>query len=175
MADRKGIGLFMVAIIVSVVAAGIGVYSIMNQNQQNSLNNNLLAVWEDISGVGGNFYLEFSNNQLNTTEFYTMSEGNTSITLTQSGWYKFSFNILISGLVSPETYQLVAEKNGGVYEALLYLVDPPAPYWTVVANCYLLSDGNDIFKFRCFSSFDTFTVNPNQNYNQVSLEYVEEI
>ncbi len=175
MAVRKRNVFPIIAVLVGASGLGMGVYSVMNQNQQNALNNNLLAVWEDVHGSGGNFYLDFSNNQINTTEFYSMSDGNTSITLTQSGWYKFSFNILISGLVTPETYQLVAEKNAGVYEALLYLVDPPAPYWTVVANCYVLSDGDDIFKFRCFSGFDTFTINPNQNYNQVSLEYVEEL
>ena len=175
MVDRKRNVIPIIAVLIGASGLGMGVYSIMNQNQQNSLNNNLLAVWEEIYGGGSNFYIEFSDNQINTTEFFSMSDGNTSITLTQSGWYKFSFNIIFIGLITPETYQLVAEKNGGTYEALQYVVDPPAAYCSVIAKCYVLSDGDDVFKFRCFSSFDSFGVDGNQNYNQVSLEFIEEL
>lgn len=83
MADRKGVGLFMVAIIASAAAAGIGVYSIVN----NSSDSKIVAIWDDVSGSGDDFFLNISDNQINNRDYCYLADGNTRVILTKIGWY----------------------------------------------------------------------------------------
>ncbi|MHA1110798.1 MAG: hypothetical protein ACTSRE_06820 [Promethearchaeota archaeon] len=171
MADRKGIGLLLVSVFASASALGIGVYSVVNDSSDSGI----VAIWENVSGNGDNFYLIIGDNQFNNSEYFSITDGNTSITLTQIGWYRFTIRLVWYSLVPTDSYYLVLEKNGGLEDALIYVDNPQSSYWTVCAISFVYSDGDDAFKFRCYSSSDSFGIASNQNFNEVVLEYVEEI
>ena len=174
MADRKRNGLVLVALIIGASGLGIGTYSFIKLTQHDNSDNNLLALWETITGTGTSFFLNFSDNQVNQSEFFSMTDGNTSIALTNIGWYKFTLTLVLIDLSPIDYYQIAVVKNTVVQEFIFYIDDPQSLFWMVQTTYYMFSDGDDIFKFWCMA-FDSFSVTLTQSYNHASLEYVEDI
>jgi len=169
---RKGIGLMMVSFFVSASALGISVYSAVNNGSEP----NIVAVWEDISGSGENFYLIISNNQINNSDYCSLADGNTSIILTKSGCYRFTLKFTLGSLTSTDAYEFVALKNGVTHEGLFYIDTPEYTFLSVNIILFVLSDGDDAIKFRWYThDYDTFAISNNPAFNQIVLEFVEEI
>ncbi len=62
----------------------------------------LVGVWEDLSRnmdytpftSNGNWLFEFGDNKLNNTDYISVSNTNTRITLVKSGWYRIHVSVL---------------------------------------------------------------------------------
>ena len=136
----------------------------------------LVAVWEQISGSGNDFYLNVSYNQLPQNEFCGLTDGNTTFNLTQKGWYRFAIQTTWNSLLATEDYSLAVEKNEIETAKIMYLFDPPEIYWSMNLVHYVYSDGDDLFRFFCQSfNFDSFGISPSIKDNQIVLEYIEDI
>ncbi len=175
MVNRKIIGMLIAALVIGVTGFGIGTYSIFKIIQLKGTDSNLVAVWEDLSGSGTNFNIVLNNNQVNNSEYFSMADGNTSVILTQPGWYKFTISICWTSLDSEEIYHLQVLKNGIVFKNLEYLENVTNFYNTINNFVYVFSDGDDIINIRCFSGSGHSSISDLQAYNQITLEYVEEL
>ncbi len=136
--------------------------------------NNLVAVWESLTGTGTNFLITLDDIKINQSDFFSLIASNTSVILTRVGWYRFSIRALWSGLSSSSWYRLQIEKNGGSWETIHYVQDPQATNYYIDTFTYVLSDGDDQFRFRCDTSGPGFQILSGQVYNQMILEYVGE-
>ena len=173
MANNKGSALSIIAFIIGAGGLGIGIFTMITSESEEP---NVVALWETItrSGPTDDFILSFSSIQLNHSNYFSMSNGNTTITLTRSGWYKFTIRTMLIGLTTTDDYYFNIEKNGAFSNALLYTSNPPTISRCITAVAYVESDGNDEFIFRCFDiGADPFGVTPTQKYNQLALEFVE--
>jgi len=205
MANGKGTALGIIGIIVGVSGLGLGVYSTINFqlvegpqgleglpgldgtdgldgiNGEDGLNgtlDNLVAVWETLTGYGApapDFFVAFDDIRFNRSDFFNLSASNTNITLTRAGWYRFSIRLLFSGLFYGPYFQLDINKNGTTLEMIDRVERTEDPYYCVNVFVYVLSDGDDFFRFRCRSNGGAFNIYGGQQYNQAIIEYVGEI
>ncbi len=169
MVDRKRNVLPVVALLIGASGLAFGMYSVLFPSPDTSI----VAIWENVSGSGDDFYLNISENQLTHTEYSSLADANTSINLLQTGWYKFNLKFILGGLLPTDSYEFTALKNGALLEGLYYIPGPQSTFWTVNVVLYVLSDGDDVINFRWYShDYDTFSVAINQAFNQIVLEYV---
>jgi hypothetical protein len=195
MSKRKGNALVIISLIIGASGLGIGVYSIIRfqvvrgpqgdpgtngidgVDGRNGTLNNIVGVWESING-GPNiaYVLTFEDIQVNESNFFTLTNGNASITLTQPGWYRFNIRFAWVGLTNTETYYLQLVKNAMLFEQLEYVYNSPYSLHMVDTFAYVHSDGDDVFIFYCQEPtfFDSFSVSTLQIYNQFVIEYVKE-
>jgi hypothetical protein len=83
---------------------------------------------------------------------------------------------VLGSLASTDVYEFGALKNDASYEGLSFISGPDSIFWSINVVYYVLSDGDDVIKFRWYShDYDIFNIESNQLYNQVILEFVEEI
>ena len=133
-----------------------------------------IAFWQAVNGSGSFFYLDFYSIQLNKSEFFTLTEGNTAITLIKMGWYKFSIRFLLSDLSSTDDYSIHIIKNMRVAEMVGLLAHPQSSYWLISTSILVHSDGDDAFKFNCWSTGSDFFEIAITTGNQFIIEYVTE-
>ena len=133
----------------------------------------VVAVWDTLDGSGSDFNITLSGLKINNNKYFSISTDNTTITLTKSGWYKFTFRTTFLGLSVADRYFCSLEKNGVTDAALMYADFPVMDEWETDASVYVQSDGNDVYNFNCRSiNADSFTVAVGQDYNQIVLEFV---
>ena len=129
-----------------------------------------------MTGVGApasSYYIGLEEIIVNKSEFFTLTVSNTNVTLIKAGWYKFNIMFLWRDLIGTH-YNIDIEQNGAVYKRLYSIYSPPSLY-AVNAYVYVFSDGDDSFRFRCFSGAPSFNIyTRTQLHNQVVLEYVGE-
>ena len=178
MAKGNKSGAIIILAIISLGALGLSGYVFINDqffggNEQQG--NELIAVWESITGSTGNlFYVNFSDNQLDQSDYFTSTPGITNITLVQKGWYRFTIHLVLGDLLSTDTYALSLWKNGALHEYLDYQHFPQEVYRTISTVAYVYSDGTDYFQFRCEAfGLDNFYILGTQTNNKATLEFLE--
>jgi len=135
---------------------------------------NLVAIWESMhGGQAAIYFIGFDDIKLNKSEYFSLSVSNTSLNLTKPGWYRFTLRVLWNNLIGGNVYYLEIQKNGVLLETLDRAVGLDS-YHLITTVVYIYSDGNDIFRFRCWSSSPPFGIHSDQGYNQFVIEYVGE-
>ncbi len=201
MSNNKGIALIIISLVVGATGVGLGAYSIIKYeviqgpagpqglpgepgsdgadgvDGIDGINGTFLnpaGIWESVTGSGIVFNLSLGDIRLNRSGFFTLDEYNETITLIKLGWYKFNVRIRLTGLTSTADYYVTL-----IGYTLEYLDNIPYPQDTtyfVNAFGYIYSDGNDYFILHCYNyDGDSFSVDLDQGFNQVVLEYVGEL
>jgi hypothetical protein len=177
MSSGKRNTLAIIALLLGASGLGLGVYSIIHfQIAIDGIigSENIVAVWETIGGSGTTFNLTLGDIQVNNSEYFTLADGNSTIHLLQHGWYRFNIRVLWSGLSGAFVYVLEMYKNGANIGILESIGNPSTTSHRISAFIYVCSNGTDYFSIRSNSgdSHNIYTID--QDYNQVSLEYVGE-
>ncbi|MBN2154691.1 MAG: hypothetical protein JW776_01425 [Candidatus Lokiarchaeota archaeon] len=202
MSNGKINALVIISLIIGASGLGIGVFSVLRfqvvEGPQgdpgadgtdgtdgvdgldgiNGTLNNLIGVWETIEGGPSTiFNLNFSENVVNESEFFTLDQGY-NLTLIKPGWYRINIRFLWRDLISTTGcgYSFLIVKNESYEYALEQIYLPPHITYLVDTYTYVYSDGNDHFHFTCLNwgITDETYISSSQSYNQFVLEYVKE-
>ena len=202
MSNGKSTALIILSLVIGASGLGIGAYSLVKfqiiegpdgpigptgedgvdgVNGTDGINgslNNVIGVWESVLGtLDTSFYLNFSDNQVHEEGFFELTDYNSTITLTQEGWYRFYIRISWMDLTAGQLYMLSLYKNGAVDQHLAWLYDHNTYAYVVEASCYVYSDGDDYFQFRSYNQVggDALELSTNQDWNQFVMEYIKEV
>ncbi len=138
--------------------------------------NNVVAVWDSLSSLGGpaaSYYIAFSDMRVNNTTYLPLNQTNSTIVLTRSGWYRLTIRCLLRSLTDGAIYWLSVQQNGSDYEILERLEYSGSDgYHGINAVVYIPSTGTTEYRLSCFggATFEIYT--GSQNYNQLAIEYV---
>ncbi len=194
MKNGKGIvALSVISLLIGVSGLGIGIYSMLNfqvlQGPQgppgddgedgldgldglNGTLDNLVAMWDQVSGSGTVFNLTLSNIQFNRSEYFNYSS--TLVHLLKAGWYRISLRCLLNNIIPGNSYFCELYKNAALLERFWYVNTPSSVnYHPISAVIYVFSDGDDYFSIRMASGV-TFGVIPDEDFNQLTVEYISE-
>ena len=130
-----GSGGTALGIIGIILAAGAIGFAFFVWNGQNTINselddlrdelNNLtgniaVGIWDNLDenlnyvphNSQGNWLFEFGDNNLSNTDYISVSNSNTRITLLKSGWYRIHLSVLLEGMSPATWYYIILYKNG---------------------------------------------------------------
>ena len=196
--NKSYIALVIISLVIGASGLGIGAFSLIRvqsvegtqgppgddgtdgldgtdgSDGANGTINDLIGIWEGLSGSGANFNCSLDSNQLSETGFFSLSEGDTALQLNTAGWYRFSISCVWQDLLNTDVYIFQILKNDGLLEKPDYVVFPEEPEYSVRTFAYVYSDGVDIFKLNCKSYGDSFQVDNDLSSSEFILEYVKE-
>ncbi|TFG16490.1 MAG: hypothetical protein EU533_08995 [Promethearchaeota archaeon] len=123
-----------------------------------------------------NWLFELLDNVYNDSEYISVNNTNTCISLKKAGLYRIQIAVLLSSIDMNEDYWIHLLKNGAIFLYLYYFEcksDPPG-YVTVNAEGYIMSDGDDYIQFNGKSrNGDIFAPYiSNQDFNQLLIEFI---
>ncbi len=111
--------------------------------------------------------------EVNNSEYFFLNRTNTRFHLIKSGWYRV--NLLLTLINIPGTadvyFRALKEGSTTVAFAYRYNVTTDGNYLTMEGQFYIYSDGSDYYDFY-ISSGMTSEVAPNNDFNQLGIEYV---
>ena len=195
----------ILGIIGVILAAGAGGFTFIVWNGQNIVNSNLKADLNDLINEFNNlsrtvavgewvglvdnydyaphnltndWLFHFGVNNLNNTDYISVSNNNTRITLTKSGWYRIHLSVLY-WFISPNfLYKTSILKDGAIEFVLDRLVTNSTidSYWHQIdSSAFVYCDGINYIELNGFSNgdddFGPYT-DAAHNYNQLTIEYV---
>ncbi len=116
---KGGTVLGLIGIILGAGGIAFGFFNMNNQNN-NLTQNIVVGIWDSLTDNldfvpfnTQNFWLfEFGDNKLNNTDYISVSNNNTRITLLKTGWYQIHFNVLLSNIGASESYWTEIYKDG---------------------------------------------------------------
>ncbi len=172
-------------------AVGVGFAFIVWNNQQ-EISSDLddltsyivVGIWDDLetnkdiapyqSDVS--WLVALQDNYLNNSEYISVSNNNTRITLLKAGMYKIHISTALEGILANEGYQIILMKNGiddFFIEDEYTKSDFTGQYLLVESSGFVYSNGVNYIEIHGYGSFDFFITN-NSAYNQFSIDYVVE-
>ena len=119
---------------------------------------------------------ELLDNDYNDSEYISVNNSNTCVTLKKAGLYRVQIAVLLSSMNINEDYWIILLKNGVIFFYMYYFEckSDPASYVTVNAEGYIESSGNDYIQFNAKSRngdiFAPYTIN--QDFNQLLIEFI---
>ncbi|HEA70934.1 hypothetical protein LCGC14_2796180 [marine sediment metagenome] len=167
-----------------ILGAGGLVLGYLNWTGQssNSTQNKVVGIWDSVTDNldfipfnSQNFWLfEFGDNKLNNTDYISISNNNTRITLLKTGWYRIHLNVLLSNIGASETYWTEVYIDG-TYEFSLdrhqtsAILDSSDHY--IDSSGFIFSDGTTYFEICVYTVSDDVYVYLDQ-FNQFKIEYL---
>ena len=118
--------------------------------------------------------LEFGDNSLNNTDYISVSNTNTRITLLKSGWYRIHLNVLLFGISPSSTYWARIYKDGS---SEIYLdrhgtsATVDSIYHYIDSSGFVYSNGTNYIEINGYSLGDFFYVSLDP-FNQFKIEYI---
>lgn len=178
---------FIVLGIVSIAGLVLGGYSFLTTQifvEPEEPGSKLVGIWEGLDDnydyaphtTSSNWLFTLLDNSYIDSEYISVNNTGTCITLKKQGWYRIQLSVLLQNLDAPDAYQIDLLKNGTVLFSLYFISTWSAydPYYHHVhAEGYVLSDGNDYIEINAKSGIDAFyPYTANQNFNQLVIEFV---
>jgi len=180
MSTKRLNALIVISLIIGVSALGVGVFSVIRtyfpEVREHETQTGIVGLWETIeSDQSSLFTLILNDIRTNDSDFFSLNNPNTTLSLNQVGWYKVSFRFRLVSLIVSNPYGVQIWKNSLVYQDLEFEATETAK--DINDYAYLYSDGDDEFHFECYDAMitDSFWVTSSQQYNQFVLEYVGEV
>ncbi|MFW9879258.1 MAG: hypothetical protein ACFFG0_39775 [Candidatus Thorarchaeota archaeon] len=180
---RSGTVLGIIGIILAAGAIGFTFIVWNSQNTTNDLTRTcVVGVWETLSdnldfapyNMQNNWLLEFGDNTLNNTDYISVSNINTRITLLKSGWYRIHLSVLMVGINPSNVYRVRILKDG-VIESFLDFYETSAAidsiYHSIDSSAFVYSNGTNYIEINGYST-DDFSVPSNNLYNQLTIEFL---
>ena len=116
---------------------------------------------------------EFGDNKLNNTDYISVSNTNTRITLLKSGWYRIHLSVLLSSISPSSYYRVRLLKDGAIESYLDFLATSStidSSWHYINSYTFVFSDGTNYIEIEASSTYDTAP--SNDDYNQLTIEYV---
>jgi len=116
---------------------------------------------------------EFGDNKLNNTDYISVSNTNTRITLLKSGWYRIHISVLLGSISPSSNYWLGLLKDGAIESYLDFLATSStidSSWHYINSYTFVFSDGTNYIEIEASSTYDTAP--SNDDYNQLTIEYV---
>lgn len=111
--------------------------------------------------------------EVNNSEYFFLNRTNTRFHLIKSGWYRFNLLLTLNDFTGTADVYFRALKEGSTAVAFAYRynIATDGSYLTMEGQFYIYSDGSDYYDFH-ISSGETCDVAPNNDFNQLGIEYV---
>ncbi len=180
------VALSVISLLIGASGLGIGTFSYINfstvqgppgdpgDDGINGTLDNLVAIWDHVTGSGTEFNLTFTAIEFNRSEYFDLTETYTKIQLLKAGWYRFSLKCILNGVTAGNYYSFSLYRNDTRIERFWYSQIPTGVSYPMVnAIVYAHSDGDDFFTIRADSGA-SFSILGQAEYNQLVLEYVSE-
>ena len=116
--------------------------------------------------------LEFLNNKLNNTDYISVSNNNTRITLLKSGWYRIHLSVLLSGLGPSNIYLITILKDGTIeFQLERYETGTSSVgYYNIYSSAFVYSNGTNYIEINGLATANFYV--PLDLYSQLTIEYV---
>ncbi len=118
---------------------------------------------------------EFGDNKFNDTDYISVSNTNTRITLLQPGWYRIHISVLLGNIDPSSSYWVRLLKDDNI-ELFLDRHDTSSadviPWYSVDSSAFVYSDGTNYIELNGWSNSDAFYSNAGNDFNQLTIEYV---
>lgn len=116
--------------------------------------------------------LEFLNNKLNNTDYISVSNTNTRITLLKSGWYRIHLSVLLAGLGPSNIYLITIFKDGAIeFQLERYETGTSSVgYYNIYSSAFVYSNGTNYIEINGLATANFYV--PLDLYSQLTIEYV---
>ncbi len=118
---------------------------------------------------------EFGDNTMNNTDYISVSNTNTRITLLKSGWYRIHLSVILGSIGSNSRYWVSILKDN-VTEFYFDRFETGATVgstWHYLeSSAFVYSNSTNSIELRGWSNTDDFYSNGNSLFNQLTIEYV---
>ncbi|KKM85536.1 hypothetical protein LCGC14_1288030 [marine sediment metagenome] len=125
---------------------------------------------------GDDWLIEFGDNNLSNTDYISVSNTNTRITLLEPGWYRINLNLLLLGIDISNHYYLIWLYVDGAYEFLLDRHQTSTTFVSslhyIDSSAFIYSNGTNYIELNGYSNNDDFDITGNHYYNQFMIEYI---
>ena len=199
---KSGAALGIIAII---LCAGVGVFAFFIWNDQNITNSKINDLEDQINALESDFnnsimtmavgiwdlldknmdysphdtstdwLIEFQNNNLTNSEYISVSNGNTRITLLRSGWYRIHLSIVFTNFFGSSFYITSLLKDGVVdenFDAISTSTYTP-PVHCIDSSVFVYSDGTNFIEVnQVGTAVGGLIIFGTEEYSQFIVEYV---
>jgi len=183
---RGGTVLGIIGILLGAGAIGFAFVVWNGQNamtgELNSLTRNIVVgIWDEIDdnldfapyNLQADWLFEFGGSSLNNTDYISVSNNNTRITLLKSGWYRIHLSVLLAN-INPNNGYLITIFKDGATEFYLDNYGTSATngvsFYDVDSSAFVYSNGTNYIEINGYSN-DDFWVSSDL-YNQLTIEFV---
>ena len=181
---RGGTALGIIGIILAAGAIGFAFVVWNGQNTTNNLSRTIVVgIWDDIDSnldyapynLQNDWLFEFGDNKLNNTEYISVSNTNTRITLLKSGWYRIHISVLLGGISPSSSYRLELLKDGTIESYLDFYATSStndSSWHYIDSSAFVYSNGTNFIEINEYSSSDDFAPSTNDMYHQFTIKYI---
>ena len=181
---RGGTVLGIIGVILAAGAIGFTFVVWNGQNTTNNLTGNIVVgIWDSLDdnldftpyNLQKNWLFEFGDNNLNNTDYISVSNTNTRITLLKSGWYRIHISVLLGGISDSCSYRLSLLKDGAIESHLDFYVTSStndSSWYYIDSSAFVYSNGTNYIEINEYSTTDDFSPSTSNIYNQLTIEYV---
>jgi len=177
---------FVILGIISIAGLGLGGYTYYTRlvspqivEKQGLI---LVGLWDELDYntdftpyiTTNNWLLEYRENRINNSDYFSVSNNNTRITLLKPGWYRIQLTMILWSIDAGYMYWIIILKNG-VQEFYLFYDKTPtildSDLLLFDSSAFVYSNGTDYFEIRGYAFSDPFYPG-SQIYNQLTIEFV---
>jgi len=122
---------------------------------------------------------EFTDNNFNNSDYISVSNTNTRITLLKPGWYRIHLSVLLDGIepnIGPDLRYFIGLLKDHTFVEYLYSLwttSAATQYQYLESSTLVYSDGTNYIEIRGTTSpQDDFNIYNNDIYNQFSIDFV---
>jgi len=169
-----------------ILGAGGIAFGFFNMNSQN---NNLtqsivVGIWDGLAvnldftphNSNDDWLIEFEFNKLNNTDYISVSNNNTRITLLKTGWYRIQLSMFLNYL-DPDTQYYIKLLKDGLTEGHIHFYETEtsstaSSYYYIDSSEFVYSDGTNYIEINGFSYTDNSFSIGSDIYNQFKIEYI---
>ncbi len=118
---------------------------------------------------------EFEYNKLNNTDYISVSNTNTRITLLKPGWYQIHLNVILSSIGTSTGYWSRLLKDGFIefyFDRLATGGTVGSSYHYIDASGFVYSNGSNYIEVNAYSTGAEFFYTSQDTFNQFMIEYI---
>ena len=139
----------------------------------------IVGVWDGLShntdnsdfSTQRNWLFELEKNQVINSEYLSLSNSNTRITILKSGWYRIHLSALLSSILNGVAYSMRLQKNDELHSRYSYYI-ANGVYLHMDGIALIECNATDYIELNGFSAMDDFVVSTSDDYNRLTIEYV---
>jgi len=185
----NGTALGVIGIILAAGAIGFAFFGWNGQNNLQSDFNNLtqtivVGLWDALDdnldfaphNFQSNWLYEFGDNKLNNTDYISISNTNTRITLLKPGWYRIYLSVMLSSIGPSDVYWTRLLKDGDVeFYFDRHETGTPADssYHFFGSSGFVYSNGTNYIEVNGYTFSDFFYISSSDDFNQFMIEYID--
>lgn len=177
--------LAVLGFIIGASGLGLGVFCFINmQPTQGSPGTTcvVVGIWDRLYknkdyppyDTDQSYFISVDGIEVNNSEYFFLNRTNTRFHLIMSGWYRVNLLLTLVNIPGTTDVYFRAFKGGSTAVAFAYTYNATTDgnFLTMEGQFYIYSDGTDYYDFYISSAPMTSEVAPNNDFNQLGIEYV---